>query len=148
MEQPRFNRIVVYFLILLWAYAATSKLLNRTATGASLEVIFSQPYATLISWTVPVTELLAAALLAVPRLRAAGLWLSFGLMLIFTGYIALVLSGGFEKHPCTCGGLLQSLSWKQHLVFNLTVLALHLLPVRELAHARRTGPTGKEVDVI
>jgi hypothetical protein len=46
-------------------------------------------------------------------------------MLAFTGYVIAVVS--FSKElPCSCGGVLQEMSWGQHIVFNIvfTLLAL------------------------
>jgi len=44
-------------------------------------------------------------------------------MAILTVYLALML--GTEKHlPCSCGGAIESLTWRQHILFNLFFLAL------------------------
>jgi hypothetical protein len=29
--------------------------------------------------------------------------------------------------PCSCGGLIEALSWRQHIFFNLAVMAISLL---------------------
>ncbi|MBS1567215.1 MAG: hypothetical protein JST39_22720 [Bacteroidetes bacterium] len=45
-------------------------------------------------------------------------------MSLFTGYVAVMLSLSYYL-PCSCGGILQALSWQGHLVFNVffTLLA-------------------------
>nr|WP_276834881.1 MauE/DoxX family redox-associated membrane protein [Chryseobacterium cucumeris] len=52
-----------------------------------------------------------------------GLIGSFVLMLIFTGYIALLLSKS-KNLPCSCGGILEKMSWNQHLYFNIGCVTL------------------------
>ncbi len=45
---------------------------------------------------------------------------------LFAGYIGYMLV--FVKHlPCSCGGVLQGLSWGQHLLFNLLFLLLAVM---------------------
>ncbi|MGY0036285.1 MauE/DoxX family redox-associated membrane protein [Pedobacter sp. NJ-S-72] len=56
--------------------------------------------------------------------RLLGLILSALLMVLFTGYIALVLSGYYDHIPCSCGGVLNSLEWRTHLWFNVFFLVL------------------------
>lgn len=46
------------------------------------------------------------------------------LMLIFTLYVALILLNAFEYIPCSCGGIMESLSWNEHLLVNLLFLAV------------------------
>jgi hypothetical protein len=46
-------------------------------------------------------------------------------MLLFTGYIFIMLK--YSSYlPCSCGGVLSNMSWKQHFVFNLAFSALAL----------------------
>jgi len=55
-----------------------------------------------------------------------GYLLSFLLLLLFTAYILLMfLLSPFL--PCSCGGLIESLSWRQHIFFNLAFMAISLL---------------------
>jgi hypothetical protein len=44
-------------------------------------------------------------------------------MAAFTGYIGFMLLSNIEL-PCSCGGVISSLSWKNHLVFNILFLLL------------------------
>jgi hypothetical protein len=44
-------------------------------------------------------------------------------MTCFTIYAVLVITGTFEKRPCSCGGMLKHMTWMQHTIFNLFFLA-------------------------
>jgi phage shock protein PspC (stress-responsive transcriptional regulator) len=45
-----------------------------------------------------------------------------------SAYILLMLISD-ERLPCSCGGVLQQLSWKQHLIFNLFFLLLAVVGI-------------------
>ncbi|NUY81907.1 hypothetical protein HUK80_13465 [Flavobacterium sp. MAH-1] len=121
-----FVDIVRFLYILLFVYASVSKLLEfdhfRIQLGKSpLLSVFAE----VLVWAVPVGELLIVALLCLPKLRVAGLWASFFVMLLFTAYIAIMLN--FSSYvPCSCGGILEDLDWTEHLVFNIAVSVLGL----------------------
>jgi hypothetical protein len=56
--------------------------------------------------------------LSLPVSRLKALYLSVGLMIVFTTYIILILN--FSSFiPCSCGGILETLGWTEHLIFNL-----------------------------
>lgn len=66
----------------------------------------------------PAFELLTAALLFFPKTRTKGFGLSLIMMSVFTGYIAFMVVFS-EKLPCSCGGVLSSMNWTEHLLFNI-----------------------------
>lgn len=111
-------------LILLFVYTGISKWIESN----QFEYILSRsPFigglAAPLAITIPVAELLLAALLFFPRTRPQGLLLSSILMLSFSLYIAAMLL--WSPHlPCSCGGVLNSIGWKTHLVFNIAVTLL------------------------
>ncbi|MXV16080.1 MauE/DoxX family redox-associated membrane protein [Hufsiella ginkgonis] len=124
-----FPEIVVnaacFLLILLWTYAALSKLADYSqARQQMLNQLFPFWLSGILVWLVPVTELVAAGLLSAARTRKQGLYLSSVLMAVFTGYIILVMCRVFDRVPCSCGGILSAMSWRVHLVFNLFFLVL------------------------
>lgn len=120
--------VITPLLVLLWSYTALSKWADPEAFAQSLA---SQPLpaklAGLLFWSIPAVELLAAAMLIVPASRKQGMLLSVVLMLVFTAYVSLVLLGSFGQRPCSCGGALQGMGWKAHLVFNLFFLSAALM---------------------
>lgn len=103
---------------LLFTYAAVTKLADYGNFRFGLsESPFISPFASVLAWMVPATELLIVALLLVPATRLAGLYAASILMLLFTLYIAAMLLFAMDI-PCSCGGVLESMSWPVHLVFN------------------------------
>ncbi|EMR00915.1 MauE/DoxX family redox-associated membrane protein [Cesiribacter andamanensis] len=114
-------------LIGLFAYTALSKLL---APEVFREALLNQPLPEGLSlslvWAIPLAELLAVGLLLYAPWRKWGFVLSGGLMLLFTGYVSLVVLGYLGERPCSCGGILERLSWEQHLLVNLLFYTLSL----------------------
>ncbi len=127
MSRNHFTGIVCFLLIFLFVYTAVSKLGDIPGFSADMQ---NQPLPAMLKnnliWVLPASELLAAGLLVFDKTRLTGLFVSLILMLTFTLYVAMVLLNVFEYVPCSCGGVISSLSWWQHLVFNLffSVLAL------------------------
>jgi hypothetical protein len=116
-----FTQIIAASLIFLFLYAAVSKLLTHSAFTS---VLGKSPLlgrvSKLVAWLVPLTEIGLAILLFIPSFRKLGLLLSIFLMSLFTIYIAYMLLF-IPQLPCSCGGVVSSLDWKEHLVFNCCV---------------------------
>lgn len=74
----------------------------------------------------PIIELIVGVLLLVPSGRKWGFPMATFLMGIFSFYVAWVWLGLGGKTPCSCGGIISSLSWGQHLIFNLIFLGFSL----------------------
>lgn len=129
MKRTRLLECVVLLLIVLWTYTAFSKLFAYPATVLQLQHMpFIAPAAAFAGWFIPAVEIIIAVLLVVTNYRKAGLWASLILISIFTFYLAFAMGAG-KKLPCSCGGIISTLSWTGHLVFNsgialLTAMAL------------------------
>jgi hypothetical protein len=115
-----------FALVFLFVYTATSKLLKHDVFQVQLDRFpWIKHMALFLAWAVPLTELIVAALLLSTRVRKIGFMLSLALMVTFTLYLALML--GTEKHlPCSCGGVISAMTWKQHLVFNIVFTGIAL----------------------
>lgn len=111
-------------LILLFVYTALSKLINfhSFVTVLSKSPLIP-PYSHLAAIMLPLVELIISALLFMPKHREKGFVFSAFLMFLFTLYIAYMLAFTPDL-PCSCGGVLQSLGWNEHLVFNCFFLLL------------------------
>ena len=121
--------IISFLFIFLFVYAAVSKLTDvqkfQVQIGKSPLLTDIAPF---VAWFIPITEILVAGMLAIPRLRLMGLYASFSLMVIFTAYIIAILK--FSPHvPCSCGGILESMGWTGHLIFNASFVLLGLAGV-------------------
>lgn len=126
MEKFRFifPVIVSYLYILLFVYAAVSKLLDFNTFQNQLgQSPLLSAYAHWIVWAVPISEILIAILLCINRFRMLGLYGFYGLMMMFTTYIVIILN--FTSFiPCSCGGVLEKLGWSEHLIFNIAFIIL------------------------
>lgn len=119
--------MVSLLFILLFVYAAVSKLLDfetfQTQLGQSPLL---SAYAKPVAIGIPFLELFIALGLMMPRFRLWALYGFFGLMVMFTTYIVIILNFS-DFIPCSCGGILEKMSWTEHLWFNLIVCLLSLL---------------------
>ncbi|WP_417873811.1 MauE/DoxX family redox-associated membrane protein [Xanthomarina gelatinilytica] len=113
-----------FLFILLFVYAAISKLLDFETFRVQLaQSPLLSAYAGFIAWAVPGIEILIACLLIMERFRTLALYASFTLMVMFTAYIYIILNFS-DFVPCSCGGVLEDLSWTQHLIFNAVFIVL------------------------
>lgn len=119
-----FVQAVGILLALLFIYAAASKLLDF----ANFQVQLAQSpllsaYAGIISYLILIIEFLVAIALCLPISRLLALYASLALMAAFTIYIYLILNYS-DFIPCSCGGILEKLGWKEHLIFNICFVLL------------------------
>ncbi|MGF7079046.1 MauE/DoxX family redox-associated membrane protein [Mucilaginibacter sp. UYCu711] len=120
-----FIQISVLLLILLWVYAAVSKLSNFTHFKEQMHLQVLYPFLQTVSiYLLPPAELLISLLLCFERTVNKGLFFSLIFLLLFTGYVALATFHFFTNVPCSCGGILEHISWRSHLFLNLFFLAL------------------------
>jgi uncharacterized membrane protein YphA (DoxX/SURF4 family) len=126
-----FNRafavyVISFAFIFLWIYAASSKIIEYDEFVSQIgQSPLVTDYREALAWAVPAIEICIALMLMTDTFRVAGLHASFSLMLLFTGYVAIIMTA-YEDIPCSCGGILSQMGWKQHLIFNIgaTLLAL------------------------
>jgi uncharacterized membrane protein YphA (DoxX/SURF4 family) len=124
-----FIDLVCAVFVVLFVYAAASKLIGydkfRLQLGQSPVLT---AFAGLAVWFVPAFEILLALLLMKSRFRLIALYASFCLMVMFTAYI-VVITRFSDYVPCSCGGVLEKLTWDQHLVFNLVFVVLAFIAI-------------------
>jgi uncharacterized membrane protein YphA (DoxX/SURF4 family) len=119
--------IICLLYILLFVYAAISKLLEFQNFQAQLgQSPLISAYTGFVSYSVLIVEFVIALLLAILKSRYIAMLASFGLMLMFTAYIIVILNYS-SFVPCSCGGILEKLGWKEHLIFNITFTILAAL---------------------
>lgn len=118
-----------YLLIILFSYAAFSKILDyQTFTIQLGQSPLLSAFAGWVVWFIPFVELLIAVLLMFRRTRLLALVTSFALMMMFSAYIYIILHYS-EFVPCSCGGILEKMTWNQHLIFNLIICLLAILAI-------------------
>jgi len=119
--------LLAAILIFLFVYTATNKLVGIDKFRS---VIVRSPIihenANLLSWFVPISELLTSLLLFFRWSRKYGFLVSAVIMGVFTLYIAYMIL--FSLHlPCSCGGVIAKMSCTQHLIFNIIFFFLSIL---------------------
>lgn len=120
--------VICFLYMLLFVYAALSKLFDFENFGIQIgQSPMLSAFAAPVSWTVPVLEIIIAAMLA-SKCRLLGLYAAFSLMVMFTVYIYIILTYSTFV-PCSCGGILEKLGWREHMIFNLVFIAMALLGI-------------------
>ena len=115
---------ISYITAFLFIYAATSKIIDFENFQVQLgQSPMLSAFAKYISYAVPIFEVGFSLLLINSRSRMIGLICSYVLMIMFTAYIYIILNYS-SFVPCSCGGLLEELSWNQHIIFNLVFVVL------------------------
>jgi putative oxidoreductase len=130
MKTRTLQSIITGLLILLFCYTAIAKLMDADEFRRQLnnQEVPEWSKATLV-WLIPGSELMVSFLLLIPTTRIIGFYGSAALMTLFTGYMALVVFGYFDRVPCSCGGVLRSMSFPAHFVFNLFFLSLSIAAI-------------------
>jgi uncharacterized membrane protein YphA (DoxX/SURF4 family) len=124
MKRQVIIEVISFLFVLLFVYAALNKLTDYEKfviqLGQSPLLMGLGRY---VAWIVIAVELMIAAILVFRATRLVGFYASFSLMVMFTAYIAAILT--FSSHvPCSCGGVLEKLGWTEHLIFNVAFVVL------------------------
>ena len=129
--------IIIFLLILLFLYASLSKVVDyHRFEGQMANQPFPHWLARFFTWTVPPIELIIVAMFAIgglfskERIRTWALYASLVLMSLFTIYTAAILLHFFPRVPCSCGGVISKLTWKQHMYFNAFFVVISIMAIR------------------
>ncbi|WP_313270581.1 MauE/DoxX family redox-associated membrane protein [Epilithonimonas vandammei] len=142
-----FTEVISYFFIVLFLYASVSKILdfkNFQVQIAQSPLLSS--YAGMVSYLVIIIELMIVAILLFPKSRHIGLYYSLGIMSAFTMYIYLILEYS-EFVPCSCGGILENMSWRTHFIFNAICVIILMIAIC-LSEAHRNQKAKKYISVV
>ncbi len=129
-------QIVSILFILLFIYAAVSKLLDidNFKNQMSQSPLITD-FAEILSITTPLSEIVISILLFTDRWRLIGLYGSTALMMLFSAYIVAITQSS-SYVPCSCGGVLQVLTWNQHLLFNVCFVLISAVTI--LSYPKQT----------
>lgn len=127
MNLHPFIIIITGVLVLLWAYAALSKLFNlHQFHQALMTQVFPRWAGKILLYALPLSELVLVGLLIIPQTRLIGMYSSLFMMGAFTLYVGGAVFQIYDQYPCACGGLFAKLGWYNHFKVNivLTLIAL------------------------
>jgi uncharacterized membrane protein YphA (DoxX/SURF4 family) len=131
--------VIALLFVILFLYTGISKLMEFDIFQEQLNdspiVGFAAP---IVAWGLPITEFIVSILLFIPKYRLIGLYAAFILMILFTGYVGILLSISTEL-PCSCGGIMEALSWPAHLVVNVALIGLSLTGIILSKKIKRNG---------
>lgn len=131
-RNTKFNllELIVAVLILVFVYTGVSKLLDRHLFESRLlQMPLLHVMPVFVSYTLPFTELVVAVLLLLPGSRIWSLYASLLLLCMFTIYLLYMLLL-VPNLPCSCGGVLQQMGWKTHLIFNGVLIGINVYAIR------------------
>lgn len=121
--------IISLLFIVLFVYAGVSKLLDVQEFRIQIsQSPLLADFSLFVTWFVPLSEIGISILLLFAKFRLIAFVGCFILMAMFTTYIFFILHFS-ENVPCACGGVLQSLGWSEHLVFNIVFLVLSVTAI-------------------
>lgn len=120
---------ICYLFAFLFTYAAVTKLLELDNFQAQLgQSPMLSAFSNTISWSIPLLEISLALALFIPKYRVIALYGAFALMVTFTAYIYIILN--YSSYiPCSCGGILEKMNWKQHLCFNIVFVLFGVIAI-------------------
>lgn len=129
MKQSTLIEIISLLFIILFLYTGVSKLMDYSVFKEQIATSpLLAPVSAWIAILLPAIEIIVSVLLFIPRWRMKGLYAALGFMVLFTGYIVAMLT--FNEHiPCSCGGVIELLSWKGHIVFNSVFILLAMIAI-------------------
>ena len=126
-SRKNFTSAVRLMLVFVFIYAAFNKLYDLEAfeDQLSLSPMIPEGFYRAVAIVIPLAEVAISLVLCVPRKYKAALYSSYFLLLLFTFYIIFLMRYSTYV-PCSCGGILGNLSWKQHVLFNVILLMLSI----------------------
>ncbi|WP_288373886.1 MauE/DoxX family redox-associated membrane protein [uncultured Algoriphagus sp.] len=118
-----FKLLPSYLLAFLWAYTGLDKTLRfESSRRAFHNQTFPSELAEVLSYAVPLAELLLAILLVFQITRWWGYLGSILLLTVFITYVGLIWMGAFPRVPCNCAGLIDFMGWREHFILNSALL--------------------------
>lgn len=139
--------IIAALLVLLFVYSAMSKLMIYSTFQGQIKVSPLLSWFSSMAWILPVFEWLIVALLLFKATRLAGFYASTFLLLVFTIYITGMLT--FSSHlPCSCGGVIAHLTWKQHLLFNIFFIGISYQGIKSFSQNKKISALKRQSDQL
>ena len=138
MKKELTYELITGLLVLLFLYTGLSKLLDFKNFEVSMLFQHLPAWVTLpMTYLLPLSEIVVAALMIPDKSRLAGIYAFLIMMTAFTLYVGAALLHLFPRAPCACGGMLKSLGWGQHFVFNVLLIVLAVIAIRYYQDKRK-----------
>jgi len=126
MKRSTIVELIALLFVILFLYTGISKLMDYEVDKEQIGLTpLLAPVAGAIVIILPIVEIITAVLLFIPKTRNYGLRLSLALMSAFTVYVVYILTYN-DQLPCTCGGVLEQMSWPEHVIFNICMIILSI----------------------
>lgn len=124
-----YNLIICSFLV-LFAVTAYDKLTTFKSfnTVLSRSVLIGSLSLFVASFVI-LSEIAITIFLCFPKSQKKALHVSLALLVVFTLYLTYMVITG-DKTTCHCGGVISSLTWTQHIFFNLGFIVLALIGIK------------------
>jgi putative oxidoreductase len=150
MKKKIVSELYVVLVMLLFLYTATSKILDFDKFVFQMRlapILLIKPLAPILGWMVPTIELLIVVFLTIgffyPGFKKIGVYATVILLTTFEIYIITMLLSGSQL-PCTCGGIISQMGWKQHLFFNAFFIIGGII---EMKYSKKNNVTTPSKDV-
>ena len=122
--KSRIINFISYLYIFLFTYTAISKIIDFETFLVQLgQSPLLSAYANWVAVLIPAAEIIISLILLIPKIRYIGLFLAFGLMIMFSSYIIIILNFS-DFIPCSCGGIISQMNWNEHLFFNFAFVVI------------------------
>ena len=128
--------IITVFFVILLSYALIIKAGTFGNFRTQLEQVPGiQQFGKILAYSIIILQSLTIFLLCYQRSRLWGLWITFVMVTVFTGYIGFILLDS-SNLPCTCIGLFEKMTWKDNLVLNIGLMITALTGIITLKAGR------------
>jgi putative oxidoreductase len=131
MKKELLLECCIFLLLLLFTYTAISKFLDYGLFVFQMQrapLPLMKSVAPILGWLMPTIEMLIVIGLLITRFRLKALCSSVILLTMFEIYITGMLLAN-QHLPCTCGGIISTMSWKQHLFFNAFFISIGIIAI-------------------
>lgn len=118
---------IAFLYLLCYLYPAVTKLRNIPKfRGQINNQPFDDQFTPYMVVALPTVLISISAMLFIAiltgKLRKPAILSATTLMALFTIYVALVYMKTFEHMPCSCAGIIESITWGEQLVLNIVFL--------------------------
>lgn len=129
-------KFILPLLVMLFLYTGLTKIFEFQNFRLQLNKSpFLTEMSSVLTYALPITEVIVSIMLLFSSVRLLGLYTSLFLLTIFTTYLFAMVKFSYYV-PCSCGGVISSLSWNQHILFNMAFMLLTVIAICVDAHSR------------